>query len=99
MYSCQIGPGSLGSSVHTVLHYNSCTVPEGISPVDPRWIVVKQVQEDWVVLRYNSCTVPEGISPVDPRWIAVKQVKEVWVVLFIQNYTIIPVLYLKASAL
>ena len=67
MDSCQTGKGSLGSPTHTVLHY-------------------------------NSCTVPEGISPVDPRWIAVKQVKEVWVVLHIQYYTIIPVLYLKASA-
>ena len=45
MDSCQTGTGSLDSSVHTVLHYNSCTVPEGISPVDPRWIAVKQVQE------------------------------------------------------
>ena len=35
MDSCQTGPGSLGSSVHTELHYNSCTVPEYISPVDP----------------------------------------------------------------
>ena len=77
MDSCQTGPGSLGSSVDTVLHCNSCTVPECISPVDPRWIAVKQVQEVWVVLHYNSCTVPEGISPVDPRWIAVKQVQEV----------------------
>ena len=68
MDSCQTGPGSLGSSVHTVLHYISCTVPEGISSVDPRWIAVKQVQEGWIVL-------------------------------FIQYYTIIPVLYLKASAL
>ena len=66
MDSCQTGPGSLGSSVHTELHY-------------------------------NSCTVPECISPVEPWWIAVKQVQEVWEVLFIQNYTIIPVLYLNAS--
>ena len=68
MDSCQTGPGSLGSSVHTELHYN-----------------------------YG--TVPECISSVYPWWIAVKQVQEVWVVLFIQNYTIIPVLYLNASVL
>ena len=35
MDSCQTGPGSLDSSVHIELHYNSCTVPECISPVDP----------------------------------------------------------------
>ena len=35
MDSCQTGPGSLGSYVHTELHYNSCTVPECISSEDP----------------------------------------------------------------
>ena len=72
MDSCETGPISLGSSFHTKLHYNFCTVKECVSPVDPRWIAVKQVQEVWVVLHYNACTIPECISPVDPRWIAVK---------------------------
>ena len=34
MDSSQTGPGSLGSSVYTELHYSFCTVPEGISSVD-----------------------------------------------------------------
>ena len=104
MNSCETGPRSLVSSLHTELHYDSCTVPKYISPVDPRWIAVKQIKElmDSSVhtkLYYNSCTVPECISPVDHWWIAVKQVQEVWVVLLIQNYTMIPVLYLNASTL
>ena len=140
MDSCQRDRGSLGSSVHTELHYNSSILPECISSIDFWWIAVKQVQEVWVVLfiqnytiipvlylngsdsvdpwwiavkeirgslgssvltelHYDSCTVLECIISVYPWRIAVKQVKEVWVVLFIQNYTIIPVFYLNASAL
>ena len=44
MDSCQTGTGSLDSSVDTELHYNSCTEPECISPVEPWWIAVKQIQ-------------------------------------------------------
>ena len=72
--SCQTDPRSLGSSFHRELHYNSCTVPECISPVYPWWIAVKQVQEVWVVLFHQVADVlvrPEPVFVlrihVDPR--------------------------------
>ena len=66
MDSWQTGPGSLGSSVHTELHYNSCTVPECISPVDAWWIAVKQIQEVWVVLFHQ---VPDILICPEPVFI------------------------------
>ena len=103
MDSCQTGPRSLGSSVHTELHYELmyCTWRHQLSKflIDSSQTGTRSLGSSvHTELHYNSCTVPECISPVDFWWIAVKQVQEVWVVLFIQNYTIIPVLYLNASA-
>ena len=57
MDSCQTGTGSLDSSVDTELHYNSCTEPECISPVEPWWIAVKQIQGVKVVLFIHNSTI------------------------------------------
>ena len=71
MDSCQTGPGSLGSSVHTELYYNSCTVTQCISPLDPMMESCQTGPRSLgssvhTELHYNFCTVPEYISPVDP---------------------------------
>ena len=71
MDSCQTGPRSLGSSVHTELHYNSCTVP-GLhlrcrSLMDSCQTGPGSLGSSvHIELHYNSCTVPECISPIDP---------------------------------